>query len=68
MTFMTIPSIYKKHKSQNPGSALSLRAIRNACKSGQLPLIQSGNRTLVAWENFEKFLSGNLGSDGNEQY
>jgi hypothetical protein len=65
MMMLTVPKLYKKHKAECPDSVLSLRAIRNACKGGQLPFVQSGNRTLVAWENFEKFLSGDLGSDGN---
>jgi len=66
MMMLTVPKLYKKHKSECPDSALSLRAIRNACKNGNLPYIQSGNRVLVSVDNFEKFLSGNLGSDRSE--
>lgn len=64
MTLLTIPKIYKKHRTECPDSVLSLRAIRNACKNGELPHIKSGNRVLVSVDNFEKFLSGNL--DTNE--
>lgn len=66
MMMLTVPKLYRRHKSECPDSALSLRAIRNACKSGNLPCIKSGNRVLVSVENFEKYLAGDLGSDGNE--
>lgn len=66
MMMLTIPKLYKKHRAECPDSVLSLRAIRNACNEGKLPHIKSGNRVLVSVDNFEKFLSGDLGNDCNE--
>lgn len=66
MMMLTVPKLYKKHRAECPDSVLSLRAIRNACIDGKLPFIKSGNRTLISVDNFEKFLSGDLGSYCNE--
>ena len=55
---LTINKLFQKHKDAYPDSALSLKAIRRAVKSGELPSVESGNRKLICEENFNKWLKG----------
>lgn len=56
----TINRIYAKHKNDYPESLLSERAIRRAVKSGDLPVIYSGNRALVSYDTFTNWLYGSV--------
>ena len=57
---LTINKLFQKHKDAYPDSALSLKAIRRAVKSGELPSVESGNRKLICEERFDEWLSGRL--------
>ncbi len=54
----TANKLYELHKKAHPDSQLSLRAIRTAIKSGELPSIKAGNRRLVDWDVFTGWLEG----------
>lgn len=56
----TISTIFRKHRDENPSSALSERTIRQALKCGELPYIQAGNRALICDEVFDKWIRGEL--------
>ena len=54
----TAGRLYERHKRNCPDSQLSLRAIRSAVRSGELPSIRAGNRRLVSWDVFSEWLKG----------
>lgn len=56
----TTRRLLERHKEHSPDSMLTERTIRNAIKNGELPSIKSGNRSLVRFDIFEKWLRGEL--------
>lgn len=49
-----------RHKTENPSSILSERAVRQAVRQGILPSINAGVKQLICYETFEKFLRGEM--------
>lgn len=56
----TVDKLFAVHKRECPDSMISKRAIREAVRSGELPCIKSGNRSLIQLDVFERWLKGEL--------
>lgn len=54
----TVRKLLEIHRKDSPDSMLSERTIRNAVRSGKLPSIKSGNRSLIRLDIFEQWLRG----------
>ena len=59
-TLLSIRRTYEKHRRENPSSILSERAIRSAIKCGNLPSIAAGNKALICWETFNRWIKGEI--------
>ena len=59
----TIRKTLALHKADSPGSMVSEKMIRDAVRSGELPSIKSGNRSLISWPIFQAWLRGELQHD-----
>ncbi len=57
---LTIRKLFERHKTENPDSAISEKAIRAAVRSRELPAVMVGNRALIAWDTFEAWRRGDL--------
>ncbi|GAB1476447.1 hypothetical protein MASR2M70_12810 [Bacillota bacterium] len=59
-SLLSISKIHKKHLTEHPDSILSERAIRQAVKSGTLPVIWAGNRALICDVTFDYWIKGGV--------
>lgn len=56
----TLPEAMKEIERQDPGTALTLWALRQLVNSGEIPVIRSGSRQLVSIEAIEKYVNSKL--------
>lgn len=56
MSILTINETYKKHMQDHPDSRLSIHIIRQAISSGELKSVKSGNKSLINYEVFCRWL------------
>ena len=56
MSILSINETYKKHMQEYPDSQLSLHVIRQAIHTGELNSISAGNKRLINWDVFNKWL------------
>ena len=60
MRMRTIPEAYKEIKTKDPNTCVTKSAFRRMVKTGCIPSIPVGSKTLVAMENVEAYFENGL--------
>ena len=60
---LTIRKLLQRHREENPETCISEKMLRAAVRSGSLPCVNAGNRSLISWQTFENWRAGTLSND-----
>lgn len=52
-------------RAQKMGIHCSMYTLKNWISSGELPSVKSGNRNLIYWPNFLRFVTGQESNESN---
>ena len=52
-----IKDAFLQIKQDDPDTALTLNALRGIVKSGEIPVIKSGRKTLVNYDELQRYLA-----------
>lgn len=61
LTLRTVDGVVSYFRKRDPHTALTKNYVRTLIKEGEIPVVRSGNRQMIAIESVDEYLSSRLG-------